>query len=296
VLIVAVGAAAVSALIFGLVPAIRYTGLDVLAALRRGGRTATDHPARHRGRHLLVVAQTAMALVLLVGSGLLARSFSKLMVMRSVVASGTAIAALGLVVGLLGAIGLTRFLGSLLYETAPLDLTTFIAMPALLLVVALLASYLPARKAASVSPLEGRRCGQSRPSTRRAISVSGHLTGRRLARNREHCTNKKEDHACYRERPRERLWHFRPGHADCNGVIGHELVTEEKHDSPCTRPCHCSHVAIRPSRNSRACHCFRVLFVSGRSPIASANRVQLGAERPDAVPAGLYAAGTSVAS
>jgi putative ABC transport system permease protein len=75
----AVAAAGVSALIFGLVPAIRYTRANVLAAIRQGGRGSTDHPGRHRGRNLLVVAQTAMALVLLVGSGLLARSFAKLM-------------------------------------------------------------------------------------------------------------------------------------------------------------------------------------------------------------------------
>jgi predicted permease len=75
----AVGAAALSGLIFGLAPAIRYTRANVLSVLRHGGRNATDHPGRHRGRNLLVVAQTAMALILLVGSGLLARSFSKLM-------------------------------------------------------------------------------------------------------------------------------------------------------------------------------------------------------------------------
>jgi putative ABC transport system permease protein len=79
VLAFAVAAAAISGVIFGLVPAIRYTRGNVLGALRHGGRSATDHPGRHRGRNLLVVAQTAMALVLLVGSGLLARSFSKLM-------------------------------------------------------------------------------------------------------------------------------------------------------------------------------------------------------------------------
>jgi predicted permease len=72
-------AALVSGLIFGLVPAIRYTSTRVLGALRHGGRSATDHPGRHRGRNVLVVAQTAMALVLLVGSGLMARSFSRLM-------------------------------------------------------------------------------------------------------------------------------------------------------------------------------------------------------------------------
>jgi predicted permease len=79
VLLFAAGVAIVSAVIFGLVPAFRYTRPDILAALRHGGRSSTDHPSRQRGRHLLVIAQTAMALVLLVGSGLLARSFMRLM-------------------------------------------------------------------------------------------------------------------------------------------------------------------------------------------------------------------------
>jgi predicted permease len=79
VLLFAAGAAGLSALIFGLVPAIRYTRPGMLSMLRHGGRSATDHPSRQRGRQLLVVAQTAIALVLLVGSGLLARSFARLM-------------------------------------------------------------------------------------------------------------------------------------------------------------------------------------------------------------------------
>ncbi len=79
VLLFAAAAAIASAIIFGLAPAIRYTRPNILACLRHGGRSATDHPGRQRGRHLLVIAQTAMALVLLVGSGLLARSFAKLM-------------------------------------------------------------------------------------------------------------------------------------------------------------------------------------------------------------------------
>jgi predicted permease len=78
VLLFAAGAAMLSALLFGLVPAIRYTRPAILAALRHGGRSATDHPGRQRGRQVLVVVQTAMALVLLVGSGLMARSFARL--------------------------------------------------------------------------------------------------------------------------------------------------------------------------------------------------------------------------
>jgi predicted permease len=79
VLLFAIGAAVLSAALFGLAPAVRYSRPDVIAALRHGGRSATDHPSRYRGRNLLVVAQTAMALVLLIGSGLLARSFVRLM-------------------------------------------------------------------------------------------------------------------------------------------------------------------------------------------------------------------------
>jgi putative ABC transport system permease protein len=75
----AAATAVISGLIFGLVPAIRYTRARVLSNLRHGGRGSTDHPDRHRGRNILVVAQTAVALILLVGSGLLARSFARLM-------------------------------------------------------------------------------------------------------------------------------------------------------------------------------------------------------------------------
>jgi predicted permease len=79
VLLFAVAAAVLSAALFGLAPAIRYSRPDVIASLRHGGRTATDHPSRYRGRNVLVIVQTAMALVLLIGSGLLARSFMRLM-------------------------------------------------------------------------------------------------------------------------------------------------------------------------------------------------------------------------
>jgi putative ABC transport system permease protein len=79
VLLFAIAAAAISALVFGIVPAVRYTRVNVLAALRHGGRGSTADPIHHRGRNVLVIVQTALALVLLVGSGLMARSFAKLM-------------------------------------------------------------------------------------------------------------------------------------------------------------------------------------------------------------------------
>jgi predicted permease len=67
--------AILSALACGLVPAIRASAPD-LARLREGGRSSTRRS--HWSRNGLVVAQTALALVLLIGSGLLVRSFSKL--------------------------------------------------------------------------------------------------------------------------------------------------------------------------------------------------------------------------
>ena len=79
VLLFAIAAAVLSAALFGLAPAIRYSRSEVIAALRHGGRSATEHRSRYRGRTLLVVGQTAMALMLLIGSGLLARSFMRLM-------------------------------------------------------------------------------------------------------------------------------------------------------------------------------------------------------------------------
>lgn len=68
-------AAGVSAIICGIVPALRGSAPD-LQRLRDGGRGSTRR--RHWGRDGLVVAQTALALVLLIGSGLLVRSFREL--------------------------------------------------------------------------------------------------------------------------------------------------------------------------------------------------------------------------
>jgi ABC-type antimicrobial peptide transport system permease subunit len=68
-----------------------------------------------------------------------------------------ALVTLGMTIGLGGAVGVTRFMQSLLFGIGPLDPITFIAMPLLLAAAALLASYLPARRAMAVDPVETLR-------------------------------------------------------------------------------------------------------------------------------------------
>ncbi len=75
VLLFAVALSLVSGLLFGLVPALKQAGAQLATTLRAGGRTASASKERERARNVLVVAQVALALVLLVGSGLMIRTF-----------------------------------------------------------------------------------------------------------------------------------------------------------------------------------------------------------------------------
>ncbi|MEO8426416.1 MAG: ABC transporter permease [Verrucomicrobiota bacterium] len=79
-------------------------------------------------------------------------------VLGLVVREGVKLTLVGVALGLAGAFGLTRFLTSLLYEVKPSDPLTLLAMPLLLLMVALFACWLPARRAAAVDPIEALRC------------------------------------------------------------------------------------------------------------------------------------------
>jgi putative ABC transport system permease protein len=78
-------------------------------------------------------------------------------VFRLVLGEALRLVLAGVVVGLVAAAGLTRLLETLLFETEPLDLWTFTATAVVLLIVATLASYIPARRGTRIAPVEALR-------------------------------------------------------------------------------------------------------------------------------------------
>ena len=65
-------------LLFGLMPVLKYAAPRVTMALRAGSRTLSQSREAHRARNILVVLQTGLAVVLLIGSGLMIRTFQAL--------------------------------------------------------------------------------------------------------------------------------------------------------------------------------------------------------------------------
>jgi predicted permease len=78
-------------------------------------------------------------------------------ILRLVLGGAGRLAVVGTVIGLVSALGLTRLMSKLLYGVSPSDPLTFLAVPAILIAVALVAGYLPARRATRVDPMVALR-------------------------------------------------------------------------------------------------------------------------------------------
>jgi putative ABC transport system permease protein len=76
---------------------------------------------------------------------------------RLIVGQAVGLAAIGVAIGLAGAFALTRVIRALLFNTDPLDAFTFAASAGVLLVIAVLSAYLPARRALRVDPTVAMR-------------------------------------------------------------------------------------------------------------------------------------------
>ena len=160
---------------------------ETLAAIRRivaaldptiptydeGSLRQLVHDASARARALAVLLAIASGVTLLLGAvglyGILAYSVSLRRrelairmalgarpadIRRGVSLQGLRLAAAGIVIGTACALATSQLLRGLLYGVSPTDLVTLSATPAVLLAVAFLASWLPARRAAAVSPAE----------------------------------------------------------------------------------------------------------------------------------------------
>ncbi len=75
VLMFTFGISVFAGILFGLIPVFKYAGASLGTSLREGGRNLSEGRERLRARNLLVVIQVALALVLLVSSGLMIRTF-----------------------------------------------------------------------------------------------------------------------------------------------------------------------------------------------------------------------------
>jgi len=99
-----------------------------------------------------VVGQRTREIGIRVALGARGAEVSGMVMRQALVVTGV-----GAVLGLGGALGLTRLMETLLYEVSATDPATFVVAPVVLVGISLLATWLPARRAARVDPVEALR-------------------------------------------------------------------------------------------------------------------------------------------
>ena len=99
-----------------------------------------------------VVTQRTREIAVRMALGAEARSLRRMLVLQ-----GGRLALIGIAIGVLIAFGVTRFLESLLFGVQPIDMLTFVGMSSVMLAIALLAIYVPARRASAVDPMQSLR-------------------------------------------------------------------------------------------------------------------------------------------
>jgi predicted permease len=98
VMLFTLAASLFSCLLFGLLPTFKYAGSQLAPALRMGGRSAGTSRERHRAQNVLLVGQVSLALVLLVTSGLMLRTFQEIRRVRPGFASPEQVQVFGLAI------------------------------------------------------------------------------------------------------------------------------------------------------------------------------------------------------
>src|SRR6185295_16274582 len=78
-------------------------------------------------------------------------------VLKLVLRRAMLLAFVGIGIGIVGAVALTRYLGTLLFGVKPIDIITFVGVAVLLALVVLVACLVPARRAAKIDPLQSLR-------------------------------------------------------------------------------------------------------------------------------------------
>ena len=158
-----------SGLLFGSISALKYAGPRISLALQSAGlmiRTfralravepGFTHPEhlqtmRISGVISYAVSRRTHEIGIRMALGAKPGDVPKLVVGR-----GLRLAVIGVGLGIVGALALTRFLSSLLYGVKPTDTVTFFVVSLLLAAVALIANYIPAQRATKVDPMVALR-------------------------------------------------------------------------------------------------------------------------------------------